>query len=209
MVTESIIAYFMHEKEMASALTVSNAHAPSAGTGKPRETTESFVVSDIDEAQIPVLESLGLIAQEHLFPSVSSPQEDSMTGTVNSRLLGDAAPERTFFDAAWGSIDYFYQDIDYYRVWLHDALTETVRNQLTTNRLPLLESDKDNSFKTRLNSQQVQALGALNTVAEVQWISPVSAAPIITTHSVPEADGQLPASGLQMLVFDAHVHTPD
>src|SRR5262249_18953519 len=95
---------------------------------------------------------------------------------------------------------------DFYTVFLRGPLLESWRTQLASAGVQLLDARPNGGYSARLRTDQVQAVSALPFVERIEWISPVSSAPQISTRSVPGFGIKPPASGLKMLTFDLRLH---
>lgn len=193
MATKRVIAYFMHESERDAARTALGS----------AQVTESFVVGELDEANIESLRKQGLIVQELPARQAAKREEfgvQSHVKGVEPRPAGSAPT--VAFDQAVPAL------VDFYEVALTGPLLESWREQLSNLGVTLMESLPDGSYKTRLRTNQVQPVSALPFVESVTWISPASFAPLVTPRSVPGFGLQPPATGAKMLTFDVRLHDP-
>lgn len=193
MTTKRVIAYFMHESEQAAAIKALDS----------ANSTESFVIGELDEAHIDSLRKQGLIVQE--LPARQAAKRDEAGTQSHVRGL-EALPAGSalsvVFDQAVPAL------VDFYEVALTGPLLEPWREQFVGLGVKLMDSLPNGSYKARLRSDQVQPAGALPFVESVTWISPASFAPLATTRSVPGFDRQPPATGLKMLTFDVRLNDP-
>jgi serine protease AprX len=189
MAKKFVIAYFMHEREKEVAEQMVGA----------AETTDSFVMGEMDEADIKKAEQQGLVIQ-----------------TVEPPKPSAAGPEAPKADPAAVMMSSLGVDLDqavpapqdYYDILLRGPLTESRRDQLHKAGIHLLERHAHNrGYKAFLGSQQVSVAKALNFVESVSWISPERSAPKIATMSAPPRIGETPQA--KMLTFDVRLNRLD
>ncbi len=192
-----VIAYFMHETEQADAQQALSS----------AQTTDSFVIGDIEESAIPALERKGLIVQRQ--PVAPSPPDAPISGQAMS-LDASISGFGDGMSGMSGLNDAFPQLVDYYAVYLNGPLLESSRSQLEAVGVRLLESLPDGiyKYKARLSTQQVVDVSSLPFVRSVEWITPESSAPQVISQSVTPGIGQPPVGGIQMLTFDVRLHDP-
>lgn len=188
-----VIAYFMHEYEEAAAVRALGS----------AQATESFVMGELDEANIESLRNEGLIVQKLPDRQAAMREVSGIQAHTRGVEAGFAGPApEVAFDQAVPAL------IDFYELALTGPLLESWREQLNNAGVTLMESLPDGNYKARLRTNQVQTVSALSFVESVTWISPASYAPLVTTRSVPGFGLQPPASGVKMLTFDVRLHDP-
>jgi serine protease AprX len=182
-----VIAYYMHEAERAAAQQMISA----------AETTDSFVMGEMDEADIDKAKKQGLIVQTIEPPKpVPAP---AMPGTDPAAMMMESFGVDV--DAAVPAVE------DYYIIRLRGPLVESRRKRLNDVGIRLLEWDhEDRGYKARLTSQQVGAAKALDFVESVTWITPKRSAPAMMTRSAAPRAGETPS--VKMLTFDLRLHQP-
>jgi serine protease AprX len=191
MARKHVIAYFMHEAEMAEA----QQRIPGG------ESTESYVVGEIDEADIPVLESRGLLVQE-----VAAGTEAETPG----RMFDSAAARRgvrrrgrTATGPGPFPDDAPAEGPDFYLVHLQGPLLESWRTQLDGHGVTLLEHVPHNAYTARLTPDQVRKVSALPFVQNVRHYGPADTGPFMAFESAAPVAG---APKLDMLTFDVRLH---
>jgi serine protease AprX len=184
-----VIAYFMHEWERDAAERMISA----------AETTDSFVMGEMEDADIETAKRDGLIIQ-----------------TVEPPIAAPAEPQRPQVDAAAMMMESLGVDLDtavpaaqdYYDIRLRGPVIESRRQQLRAAGIQLLEWDAEGQgYKAFLSSQQVATANAFDFVESVTWISPKRSVPAVTTRSVAPLLGE--TLQVKMLTFDVRLNRPD
>lgn len=197
MAVKSVIAFFMHEHEQACALrALSNA-----------ESTESFVIGDLDESEIGALQEQGLIVQEQPTAQIETPVDDYRYYAAASSLadgedfggaISVAASRAALFD------DAFPAPVDFYSVALSGPLLEGWRQQFDGLGVKLGDRLPNGGYKARLESGQVPQVNKLPFVERVTWLRPAASAPQFAASSIaPFAAGES-----ELLTFDVRLHDP-
>lgn len=155
-----VIAYYMHESERAAAEQMIEA----------AETTDSFVMGEMDDADIENAMRQGLIIR-NLEPPVAAPAESQRPNVDAAAMMMESLG--VDLDAAVPAPQ------DYYVVHLLGPIIESRRERLGNAGIQLLEWDaEDHGYKVFLNAQQVAAAKAFDFVESVSWISPKRSAPV-------------------------------
>jgi serine protease AprX len=196
MAKKQVIAYFMHEEEMNEA----QRRIPGG------ESTESYVVGEIEEADIPALQSKGLVVQEvqapdeletpgMMFESASARRGARRRdpGTVGARR--DRAPSVNEMAGAAGP--------EFYLVQLQGPLLERWRQLLDSQGVILLEHVPHNAYTARLTPAQVQQVRGLPFVRGLRQYGPADTGPFMAFESAAPPVG---APKREMLTFDVRLH---
>src|SRR4051794_36937794 len=139
MAKKLVIAYYMHERERAAAEQMIGA----------AETTDSFVMGEMDDADIENAKRQGLIIQD-LEPPVAAPAEPQSPKVDAAAMMMESLG--VDLDAAVPAPQ------DYYVIRLLGPVIESRRQRLGNAGIQLLEWDaEDHGYKAFLSSQQVAA----------------------------------------------------
>jgi subtilisin family serine protease len=201
MAIKNVIAFFMHEQEQYYALkALSNA-----------ESTDSFVIGDLDESEIGPLQEKGLIVQEQPAAQIETPV-DNYRDYAAASSLGDsgdffgrisaAASRAALFDDAFPAL------VDFYSVALRGPLLEARREQLDALGVTLGDRLPDGGYKARLQSGQVPQVNALPFVERVTWLTPAASAPQFAASSTHSPEWGFGAGESELLTFDIRLHDP-
>jgi len=192
MAKKRIIAHFMQEGEEAAALQrMTNI-----------QRTESYVLGEIDEADIAALRQKGLVIQVlEDQPRVETPGEvlEPVPGTVMRRLRREPsakAPEPT--------VD--RSKSNFYLIQLKGPLLEEWRRQLRRLRVRLLEYVPRDNYTAKLTPRQVDAVAALPFVSAVRLYRSEDTGPISAKGVEVEPPSTTPLTGVKMLTFDLRLH---
>jgi serine protease AprX len=194
MAKQRVIAYFMHEPEKAAAVQMMTSV----------DATDSFVVGDLDQSQIPELQAQGLIINkvdvaESKKPEISKPPIYAITDSAAKLPGADfSLPSNTRI--SWD--DLVPHPEDFYKVSLNGPLLDSWREQLSSSGISILARDSDGAYKARLTRQNVADLGNLDFVAATRWISPEESLPVSAPASAPPPPGPAPSN----VVFDVRLH---
>lgn len=154
MAKKRIIAHFMHEdEEVAAVRAIENV-----------QRTESYVLGEIDEADIPDLEAQGLIVQ-----ILEEEPEAETPGREVQPAPGAAVRRSVRGPSAKGlapTID--RAKSNFYLIQLQGPLLEEWRSQLRSLRVKLLEYVPHNNYTARLSPRQVDAVEALAFVGALR-----------------------------------------
>nr|MBC7245292.1 S8 family serine peptidase [Chloroflexota bacterium] len=193
MAKKRVIAHFMNEQEESAALRkMTNV-----------QRTESYVLGEIDEADIPALRQKGLVIQVlEEQPRAETPGKgvEPIPGTVlrRSREAPSAkAPEPT--------ID--RSKPNFYLIQLKGPLLEEWRRQLRQLRVQLLEYVPRDNYTARLTPRQVDAVSALPFVNAIRLYGPEDTGPV-SAKEVEEVEppSTTPSLGVKMVTFDVRLH---
>ncbi len=192
MAKKRIIAHFMHEHEEVAAVQALE-HA---------QRTESYVLGEIDEADIPELEAKGLIVQVlEEEPEVETPGREAqpVRGTsVRMAVRGpSAAPAPTISRSK----------SNYYLVQLQGPLLEDWRQQLRSLRVKLLEYVPHYAYTARLSPTQVEGVEALDFVSSLRLYDAEDTGVVSAKGAAAPARGVgVPEIGLRMVTWDIRLH---
>lgn len=194
MTRKRVIAYAMHESEIAAA----------QNTMQPVEVTDSFVVGDADETEIASLRQQGLIVE---IVGDAAQEEMASTSAISPLVLGGALPH---LGAAGGGAAEPMASVagehDYYLLWLNGPMIEDWRNQLDQLGVTMLERYPNGAAKVQLMPAEVAATVNLPFVRQLRRIDAVDAGPRFT-HKL-RAPGDINATGRRMLTFDIRLNQP-
>ena len=192
MARKRVIAYFMHEtEEQAARARLQNV-----------QSTESYVLGDIEESQIADLERDGLVVQEVAPPSdAETPGRafDVLPGL--RRTMGRAPGTRAAPEAAAGDMPPVDRPT-YYLVQLQGPLLEEWRASLANLGVRLLECVPRDSYTALLTFAQVGQLQALPFVAGVRFYDREDTGPLLQTAAAPPSS----AVGRELRQFDIRLH---
>lgn len=195
-----IIAYYMHEKEMEQAIKM----MPQS------EVTESFVLGDIDENNIPQLQQKGIIVQVlEDKPAVETPgMESEISPGVRFRGLR-SAPSRLISEP----VDSREQPVDpnkpnFYLIQLRGPLLESWRQNLENLGVKVLEYIPYNNYTAKLDPDQVFSVNNLPFVKSVKLYGPQDTGPVtLTRTATPPPTGPAPSQPtLKMITYDMRLH---
>jgi len=183
-----IIAHFMHGEELEAARRVMTAV----------EETESYVLGEVDESEIPRLREQGLIVER-----LQEEPEAETSGRMRSRLRRgrrEREPEPPS-DADEATID--FSGPNFYLIRLKGPLLERWRRRLRESGVELLERVPPNAYTARLDPDQVQRVRQLPFVGGVRLYTPKDTSPDEVAHA---ASGPLPGVDKAMLTYDVRLH---
>jgi serine protease AprX len=193
MAQKRVIAYFMHESEEAAA----RAAMPSA------EQTESYLVGNIEESEIPRLQREGLIIQEVGEPSRESLRTELELVHGSTRIAKRAATTMASVDAtAPPPTPPLPAGPAFYLVRLRGPLVESWRQRLSGMGVEFLESLATDVYKARLTSQHLRDLSTdTEMVANIRLYGAADTGPDVLQPSA-----AAPTAGVSMLTFDIRLH---
>ncbi len=178
MATKRVIAYYMHESEEAQA----------SARMQNFERTESYLLGEIDEAEIAGLEAQGLVVQE-LAPE-SAAETPGRAFDVAPGLRRQGQVERGAPAAAALAADVPPADrATYYLVQLSGPLLENWRDDLRNLGVTLLEHVPQNSYKALLSLAEVPQVRALPFVAGVRFYSREDTGVLLRPQTEPVPSG--------------------
>lgn len=193
MANKRVIAYFMHESEEGAA----------RARLQNIESTESYLLGDIEESQIADLERAGLLVAE-----VAPPSEPETPGRPFEVLPG---LRRTTMGRAPGTVEAApgagsdVPPLDrptYYLVQLRGPLLEEWRSGLANLGARLLEYVPRNNYKALLSVAQVGQVRALPFVAGVRFYDREDTGPLMRSMAPPR-----PAAGHELSQFDVRLQS--
>jgi hypothetical protein len=190
MAEKRVIVHFMHEYEMDEAYQ----------KVKDAQGTESYVIGDVEESDIPGLEQKGLIVQ-------TLEEQPAAEETP-----GSAPPLRGIRDlpriTAAPSID--DSGPNFYLVALSAPLIEECRTELDRLGVELIERIPPSSYTARLTPDQARAVQALPFVANVRVYAPEDTGPVEVISSIapspPPLGGPEPPRAREIQSFDVRLH---
>ncbi|MGB9879726.1 MAG: S8 family serine peptidase, partial [Anaerolineae bacterium] len=194
MAKKRIIAHFMYAEEEAAALQkMSNV-----------QRTESYVLGEIDEADIAALRQEGLVIQVlEEQPRVETPGEEvePVPGSVVRRARYEPSAK-----APKPTVD--RSKSNFYLIQLKGPLLEEWRQQLRRLRVRLLEYVPRDHYTAKLSPRQVDAVSALPFVSSVRLYRPEDTGPISAKglEAGPPPGTTPPPTGIKMLTFDLRLH---
>lgn len=191
MAKRRVSAYFLDDNEKNAAMAI---------MGSAANSTDSFVYGELDDADIPKLESAGLIVQEHISGEHPGPELPT--------LAPMSALRRANQDALFDD-DAIPAEVDYYVLRLKGPMMEAWRTTLEGMGVRLLDSDASGGIKVRLNINDVAKVKGLEFVDSVDWIPPRASTSGTITQSFSLGPGISPPGGLRMLTFDVRLNLPE
>jgi hypothetical protein len=205
MAIKNVIAYFMHEYEQTYALqALANA-----------ESTESFVIGDLDESEIGLLQEKGLIVQEQLAAPIETPVDDDRGYSAASLVDSSSDDGGDFggYSAAAPTISALFEEafpapVDFYSVALRGPLLEARREQLDALGVTLGDRLPEGGYKVRLRSEQVSQVNGLPFVEHVTWLAPAASAPQFAASSIYSPERGSGAGVSEPLTFDVRLQDP-
>lgn len=198
MAKKRVLANFMHEAEAAAAYSMLT----------NTSGTDSYVIGDIDEQQIPALQAQGLIVQEMQTPGpMETPGAGStpLPGTLQpSQLLsiakGPGAPEEEILPP----IDFTRPN--YYLITLSGPLLEEWRIRLASINVLPLEYIPWNSYTAQLTPSQAQEVQGLPFVTSLRLYGQKDTGPIATSTLSAEAAGPVSGAPKAIKTYDIRLH---
>jgi serine protease AprX len=201
MATKRVIAYFMHEAECAAAQQEMSS----------TDTTESYVVGDIDEDRVEALRTKGLIVQELKPVAHEEPVPFAdLHGAPRAAARSMLGVQPLAFAGGAAAMEEIGPDMmmpQYFLLWLAGPLLESTRADLATLGVELLEAFPTGSYKVRLEPDQVPKVSGLDFVTKLQLFGPDDTGPDVITHTFEPAVRRA-SEDLSMLCFDILLHEP-
>lgn len=178
-----VMAHYMHAAERQAALEVM----------RDPETTESFVLGLVEEADIPRLEEQGLIVQ------ILEDQPD--VETPGTRGLPPEGP----LPEAGPVMD--EEGANFYLIQLSGPLLESCRRQLSELGVSLLEHIPHHSYTARLEPQQARQVRALDFVTSLRLYDDRDTGPLLFSPGTRQRSA-VPARGQArpIITFDLRLH---
>ncbi len=197
MAKKRIIAYFMHEAEEYAAVNMM----------KKVERTESYVMGEIDEVNIPALQKKGLIVQvlEREYEEAETPGKE-WSKIAESRRPGRVRETLRRRGARRREIPVAPAKTDFYLIQLMGPLLEKWRKKFSTLDVKLLEYVHPNNYTARLKRRQVATIKALPFVSAVRLYGPEDTGPPILKFAGRPPGVAPPATGVKMLTYDIRLH---
>ncbi len=179
MAMKRVVAYFMHESEEAQA----------SARLRNAERTDSYVMGEIDEAELAALRDEGLVVQElgPLRPAETPGRDFEVAPGLRSRgkvERGLPPPAAMAGDVPPGDRP------GYYLVQLGGPLLETWRTELRAAGVTLLEYVPHDSYKALLTLPQAAAVRALPFVLGVRFYSREDTGVLLRPQADPVPGGQ-------------------
>jgi serine protease AprX len=147
-----VIAYFMHEHEQAAA----------AATLRNAQTTDSYVVGDLDDAQIADLERRGLIVQRLDTPAADLTPTAELVRSVELRTFRAARRAREVPKPLEQVVD--PNRSNYYLLQISGPLLREYGEQLKTAGVTLSERVGRSTYVTKLDPAQIGPVKELGFV---------------------------------------------
>jgi serine protease AprX len=191
MADKRVIVHFMHEHEMNEALQKVRA----------AQTTDSYLIGDVDESEIRELKDKGLIVQ-----TLDAPATEETAARAAPRRRGRgpraaAAPPAPGIDETGAN---------FYLVALSAPLLEDWRQDLARLDVELLERVPPSSYTARLTPDQAHTVSALPFVERVRVYAPDDTGPVrvraASQPDPPALDGPEPTRARGMQAFDVRLH---
>jgi len=193
MANKRIIAYFMHEAEQAEAIRL----MPNG------LSTESYVIGDIDEGELPALRARGVVCVETAPPR--RPETPGMIFESRTAGIGGPGPAVDFGIGVPGApVTARPGAAGVYLLQLRGPLLEPWRAQLATLGVALLEHVPPDAYTARLTTALVAAVSPLPFVESVTEYGPRETGPAIGLESA--APPPVAGRARRMLTFDARLH---
>jgi serine protease AprX len=192
MAKKRIIAHFMNEEERLAALEKMT----------QVDQTESFLVGEIDEGDIPELQRQGLVVQaSEDWAKAETPGGESEPLPGVRRLQLRVGPPRV----APLAVD--LTKPNFYLIALRGPLLEDWRNKLEQLGVRLLEYMPRNSYTAKLTPRGVSS-GQINDIVALPFVSGVRLYGAEDTGPVAlmRANAPLPAGGPAMIAYDVRLH---
>jgi serine protease AprX len=192
-----VIAHFMHDSEKAEAMR----------RLQDPEVTDSYVIGDIDDGEIPELEQHGLIVQR-----LDEAAEAETGGRVGDAMaVGPEGVTRglpPLLDEPVGeALEIDESGPNFYLLTLEGPLLDSRRSQLDHLGVTLLERVPPASYTARLAPGQAHDVAALPFVEALRPYKPVDTGPVLRPTGFPPvraAPG--PARAQEMQAFDVRLH---
>lgn len=190
-----VIAYFMHEYEMAAA----HALMPTA------DATDSYLIGSIDETLIDKLKQKGLIVQVLEEPPAVESLEvfsalhgEAKALATSVGMMGEPTPVQPTHLPDMNSRQFFL-------VWIQGPVLETWKKLFESIGVQLLEAFPTGAYKVRLDPLQVGLLKSLPFVAGLRLYSQRDTGP---TPALPVA-AALSQDQVALTTFDILLHRSD
>lgn len=194
MAEKRVIVHFMHEEEMNEAVQ----------SVRAAQATESYVIGDVDESEIPELEAKGLIVQTLEPPSGREETPAARAPAPRRRGRGPRA------SAAPPALEIDDTGTNFYLVALTAPLLEEWREALDGLQVRLLERVPPSSYTARLRPDQARAVSALPFVNGVRVYTPDDTGPVRVRaaghRDPPPLEGPLPTRARGIQAFDVRLH---
>ena len=184
MAKKNVIAFFLHEDEQAAAIDALT----------EAESTDSFVIGEIDDDKIEALRRRGLIIQE--LDESELPRVGQMVVAATGKHLAYRETEAEHFDRTVPN---------YYRVNLKGPLLEKRRAELESHGFHLQESVAPNAYIGRMDSNQAADLRSLSFVRSVRPQTDFDVNPVVSVRASPPAQ----TTGARMVTYDVRLHRAD
>jgi serine protease AprX len=188
MAKKKIIAHFMHESEEAEA----------RQRMTDVETTDSYLVGEINEDEIPALREKGLIVQSiEEQPQIETPARD-VEPFLGVRISRPGGRLMRATEPAIGRVG-----ANTYIIQLKGPMLEKWRQGFKELGIRLLEYLPKNSYTVKLTPEQINAVNALTYVSRVRLYGPEDTGPVNKTAI---SDAPPLETGVSMLTYDVRLH---
>lgn len=187
MAKKRIVAHFMHEEERQAAKKKMN----------KIEETESYLLGEVEESDIPELQKKGLIIQA----IEEEKRTDRPTPLLRTRRRGTRQPPSS---APVVDMD----KPNFYLLTLRGPLLSKWRKQLTELEIELLESVAKNVYSVKLDPEQVTAVNSLTFVSRVELYGSRDQKSFAEVDVTPPKAGvdRPPEAGRPMATYDIRLH---
>lgn len=195
MARKRIIAHFMHETERDAAAPMMTAV----------HRTDSYLVGEIDEYDIPPLEKQGLIIQ--VLEAAPEPETPGAERTPARGIRLASARRRMFAAAVAPPAQVDPTKPNFYVLTLRGPLLAEWRKALEQLQVELLEYLPRDTYTVRLRPDRLSAVSALSFVSALRPYNPEDTGPLVLTREAAAPPGAAPpARGAAMLTFDIRLH---
>jgi hypothetical protein len=191
-----VIAYFMHEHEKAVATaTLTNA-----------QTTDSYVVGDIDDAQIPDLERNGLMVQRFETPPANLTPTADLVHAVEFRTFRAARRARRIPEQIQPVVD--PNRPNYYLLQISGPLLREYREQLNAVGVKLSERLERSTYVAKLNPAQIDPVKKLGFVTGLTLYGETETELAGSALGMRAEAPAPPTGSSRMATYDVQLHDP-
>lgn len=186
----------MHEDEMKAA----------SEKMSVQQQTESYLVGEIDENDIPYLQKKGLV--------IEIPNEEPIVDTPGKqakRILAKTLPEKKALDKLlWSDTEEakISNEPDFYVIRLDGPLFEDRKKEFNKIQVKLLEHIPIRSYTAKLTPSQLTAVKKLDFVKDVRLYSKADTGPIIQQKQE-MVQPNFGTKAVKMITYDLRLHTPE
>jgi serine protease AprX len=172
-----------------------------------QQQTESYLVGEIDENDIPYLQKKGLVIEiPDEEPRVDTP------GKQAKRVLAKTLPEKmavnTLIESNTDDDAQISDEPDFYIIRLDGPLFEDRKEKFKKINVKLLEHIPIRSYTVKLTPSQLNAIKKLDFVKDVRLYSKADTGPIIQQKQE-MVQPNFGTKAVKMLTYDLRLHTPE